>query len=418
MSEHLLPVATGNEGFPVTYRNIIVPTYNDEFWNTHVVEHNGILFCLKQNSYDTRYPDRMQDGKAYLEVLNLFTGEMTHYAEFNYATDLNSGAICGMLVDDNQIYFSLLSDSFPNICIFKLKDSSSQSLQLEKVGSYKYSINACTACGKILWYDKNNICMFATNDVLMFDINRHTFSSYNHGNNNNIRDFAIGRKFIIATRNYNSSPSAYVINWEAKTCTTLTLPTTQMACVTYYDGKFYFVNANYLYIYDETTETVTTTKNIPWTVPVEVCSSDYAIYVLSQSSSRAYIYDYIHDEYKTFLLAWSVPGLAQNSNTRGCVSENFWFVYRNTLMICDYSGYSKYNFGYKYDSVVVLCNAANIQKFTYDSRFVSFAETFMFVHDGDLEYTFEPVEDLEHIKSVTISKSDYKFINSLQFTSE
>jgi len=418
MSEHLLPVKTGNEQFPVTYRNIGYGV--DSYYCGITYEHNAMLFCLKQNHYNSNQ-SATYNGKAFIDVINLFTGDIRHYAELDYFTDLDQSDIGGIVVDDNYLYISNAwtnTDSYRRIFIFKLKDWSSPSLQLERVGAYKYSGGYYAATGKLIQCDRNTLVSMTRTDLILFDINHRAYIPYAHGFGNDIRDYAVGNKYIVITKDANSTPNVRLFNRSTKEFTSVSLPTTGVASVGYYGGKYFFANANYLYIMDEETLEILTTKNIPWTKAADLCVSDHAVYVIQDNSAYAYIYDYEHDETQKFMLSWTIPTTNTSNITRCCVSENFWFIYRNTLMSCDYSGYSKYNFGYKYESIVVLCNISQIQKFTYDSRFVTFTETFMFVHDGDLEYTFEPVEDQEHIKSVSISKSDYRFINSIQFKSE
>ena len=421
MSQHLLPVKTGNEQFPVSYRNIDAATFESYYCGITCV-HNAILFCVKQNIYN-QYQAVAYDGRVCIDIVNLFTGEMKHYAELDYFSDMDRVTVGDIKVDDNYIYMCSAYSSnngqdYRRILIFKLKDWSSTSLQLERVGVYGFSPNNLSGTGKLVWYDRNTLLTVTRQDVLLFDIKRHAFTPYTHNLSWDARDIAVGNDCVVFTKDSTATPTILIFNKTTKAFSTMSLPTTALACVGYNDGRFFFANANYLYIMDEATMAVTETRNIPWTAPANICVSDTSVYVLSNNSARAYIHDYVHNETQSFLLPWTIPTLSTTNNTKSVVDENFWFVYRNTLMICDYSGYSKYNFGYKYESVVVLCNMSNIQKFSYDPRFVTFTETFMFIHDGDIEYTFEPVEEIEHVKSVSISKSDYRFINSIQFKSD
>ena len=117
-------------------------------------------------------------------------------------------------------------------------------------------------------------------------------------------------------------------------------------------------------------------------------------------------------------MPWTLGQMGSNNICRACVSEGYWFLINETLMIADYTGYSKYNFGYKYESIIVMCNRSTMLQFTYDPRFVTFEETFVSIHNGDIDYSLTPIEEGSDIKSTRVSKSDYKFLNRVQFKSE
>lgn len=425
MSSHLLPVKTGNEQFPVIYRNTgPLPGSGSRIVSGLTAVHNGTLYCFKQGNFN-HYATSTQTGEAVLYTINLFTGEMKKYAQFAF-NRLWYQYIGSILVDDNYIYLSSScttvsswesyhSDRYPIMIIFKLKDENDSSLTLQRIGAYKYTLAVGSAYGRARWYDSTHICVTTENALLLFDIKTHVYQTIAHNLNWSIRDFAVGKELIVATRNSTSSPTFWGYRISDGTFFTGTAPSNGIACIDYYDGKFFFANANYLYIYDENTETFTTTKNIPWTTPHCVCVSDFAVYVISNSSSRGYIYDYKSDFAQTFIFPWTINTLVGDSDIyRGCVSENYWFLNHNTLMICDYSGYSKYNLGYIYKSFVIHCNETTMETFTYDPRFVSFDETSMYVHDGNIDYDFESTEQT-NIKSAHISKSDYKFLNRIEF---
>ena len=408
MSQHLLPVRTGNEQFPVQYRNV----YSLNLAAGITTEHNAILYILKQG-----VTGGTTLGKAYLYTLNLFNGVLTKYAEFNYDTDLGNYAyIGGMLVDDDYIYFTLAS-GLPRVLIFKQRDptAADATMQLERVGIFSYYTDSIQCYGKIAWYDENHICLITNYGVSLFHIHQYLFEPKPGSSSIGFRDFAVGDRYVMLTTGSNTS---YRYNRSTNEYSSFNLSTSGAACVAYNKGKFYFTNVNYLHIYDEISESIEITRNIAWTTPRDVHAYNGVVYLVSDSSARAYIYDATNDQTQTYYMPWTLGQMGSNNICRACVSEGYWFLINETLMIADYTGYSKYNFGYKYESITVMCNRSTMLQFTYDPRFVTFEETFVSVHDGDIDYPLTPIEEGSDIKSTRVSKSDYKFLNRVQFKSE
>lgn len=409
MSEqmYLLPVRTGNEQFPVQYRNV----YTQNTVSGITTEYNAVLYIFKQTQ-----TGGTTLGKAYLYTLNLFTGSMIQYAEFDYVNDLgNIGYIGGMLVDDDYIYLSY-SSGVPRIVVFKRRDptAAGATMRLERVGIFSYYTDSIQCYGKIAWYDDTHICIIDNYCVLLFDIEHYLFELNPNTDSIGFRDFAVGDKFVMMT----ASDRVYRYNRSTKVYSSFALPTSSVACVAYHKGKFYFANAGYLYTYDELTESIVNTKNIAWTTPRDICAYNGTVYLVSDSSARAYICDSVNNVVHTYYMQWTLGQIGNSNIIRACVSEGYWFLVYQSLMMADYSGYSKYNFGYKYESVTVMCNRSNMSQFTYDPRFVTFDETFISVHDGDIDYRLTPIAEGSNIKSTHIAKSDYKFLNRIQFKSE
>ena len=284
-------------------------------------------------------------------------------------------------------------------------------MHLEKVGTYAYYTNTLNCYGKMQWLDDNHICIGCNYGLMIFDTNLRVFETFPTSSQYTFRDIAVGDKLIIFTNESASSSTIIIYDRETGEYTTQALATTAPACIAYSNGKFYICNLNYLYIFDETTRTVVRTVNIPWLKPKDVQAYNDVVYVISESSTRAYIHDTKYNETQSFILPWSITQMKGNDITRGCVSEGFWFVMNETLMIADYSGYSKYNFGYKYN------NNDTMARCVYDPRFVSFDETTMTVHDGNIDYPLTQTSN-PLIKSTHVSKEDYNILNYVQFKSE
>lgn len=302
---NLLPVRTGNESFPVRYRTL-------ESLNSYVsgitYVHDAVLYVLQQNNRNN-YSLSNQDGKVHINTINLFTGELTKYAELDWVDDLNNinAYIGDMIVDDEFVYLSTAS-SYPTIHIFRRRNPSDPgaTMRLPKVGTFAKTYNNVNCCGKLMNYDDQYLCMTYTYGVLLFDKRRHVFVYKQSATSYNLKDFAVGDNLIMMTNSGRSSTTIIGYRKSTGTYFTQSLPTIDISCVTYADGKFYFANVNYLYVYDEATETVVDTRNIPWAQPKDIRVWDQTVYVISDNSSRAYIYDLKSSTTQTFILAWTI----------------------------------------------------------------------------------------------------------------
>lgn len=416
----LLPVKSGNEQIPVMYRNPYTPMLDNYVYiNTAIArEHNATIFILKQHSYNS-YSSSTQDGRIFLYTINMFTGTMTNYGEIPWS-NVSPSFIGDMLIDDDYIYLSkgwhYNGNIAPVIIVFKRRDPGPDvPVELERVGSYQFSNDNLECYGRMHWYDENTIAMMSSYRILLFDKTRHVYYEKYRSSSWSCFDFAIGSKLILATRNSTSTPSLIGYRIDDESFFTQTLPTATYGTIAYENGKFYIAHENYLYIYDEATETVIDTINVPWTRPTNINVYRSVVYVSSYESSRVYIYDVKSHSTQTFLLPWTLRAFNGNGIRRGCVMDSWWFLVDETIMITDYSGFSKYNFGYKYESVTVFCNLEFENAFIYDGRFVTFYETYISVHDGDVDYSLEPLSGSSVVKHVNVSKSDYKFLNGTKF---
>lgn len=417
MSEHLIPVKTGNEQIPVTYRNL---GYTFSPYTSCCVEHDSMLYCfVKDNA----------SGTSKMYRMNMFTGEAIPYATFtiNELTNNLFTDIGQMLIDDKHMY--LINNTSGNtqlsICIYSLRGGNEVfdgTTPLPCIYRYKFntSINVNNTCyGKMAWYDDNTILIPTTYGFLLFDINTRDCTIKTRSTSCNCFDIAIGEKLIIMTNANQSNDTLLCYRKSDETFFTVQMPTTTASAICYEKGKFYVANTNYLYVFNENTETVVSTHNIPWANPYTICVYNDAVYVNEKGTSAAYIFDFNFNNYMKFYTQWSMPGSSylHTQPVYPCMVDGFWFILKNTLCIVDYTGYSKYNFGYKYESISILFNQNELPHIiSYDPRFVSFNETFMEIHDGDLNYQFTPHEEYEDVKTTTVHKSDYKFINTAKFS--
>lgn len=417
MSQHLIPVKTGNEQIPVQYRII----HNINPGCCCCVEHDSVLYCITQ-VYGYNDP-----GNVYVYRINLFTGESSLYATFT-SGEVNQGKfkyIGQVLVDDNNIYFTG-NPGTPCVTIntFKLRDVSlpyDPTTPLELVSSSTptaWNIQN-GACGRMAWYDDETIVLPYGMGLFFYNINTGLWSRKTRSNTFSAKNIIVGSDLIILTNSSTNSDTLLIYRKNTDEFVTRSLPTTT-PCVGTYDAKnkqFLFANTNYLYKFDELTETVIASKNIPWTNPYSLEFSNNTVYAICTGSPKAYVYDMTFDQYFSFTLQWSVTYAGDGetkSPTYPCAVEGLWFIMRNSLCIVDYSGHSKYNFGYKFSSTTIMLNKQYMNQFTYDPRFVSFDDTYMFTHDGDISYELEPL-DVEtygaDFSVAHVNKADYKFIN-------
>ena len=78
----------------------------------------------------------------------------------------------------------------------------------------------------------------------------------------------------------------------------------------------------------------------------------------------------------------------------------------------NYVSSAKYNMGYKYNQYTFLTNESFKKEYKYDKRFVTFNDSHISIHTGNIEYVMEIYDETNCIMCTSINKTDYrKFIN-------
>lgn len=412
MSSHLLPVKTGNEQIPVQYRNLLVDSFTPSA--SLVMVHDSMAYVLFQN--------KSSPYSAPLYRINMFTGESQLVHTFT-TSDMGNIMVGSMLMDDNYLYLiasatASSSSISRTIVVFSYEEDANQQLTFTKVTTSTDSV-ATNGFGKAVWYDRNKILVPYANGFMLFDPEYFIYTKYKRSDTSvDYKDIAVGDKLVMMTNASTSADTVFAYRKDTDEFFTITLPTTD-PCVVCYDNKrkrFYFANTGYLYTYDETTETLLSTRNLPWTNPYSISYTNGGVIVTQTSSTRVYIYDVDFDQTISFLLRWTMPALSIYYPTQISILDGFWLCARNTLCITDYSGYSKYNFGHKYETFTLLFNTQTESQFTYDSRFVTFGGTWMKVHDGDINLNMVSDPTLPNVKRAHVIRSTYKFLNELKIT--
>ena len=401
MSLHLLPVKTGIEQFPVRFRNVHQMTSHNTWYCSVSCEHDRILyFAIQDRNWYGSY------GDVYVYKMNLFTSE-TSYIGMSSFGNVGNNYMGGILVDDNYIYISAIA--YPTITIFTKNT-------FGYVGRVTYSDLSCTAYGHIEWMNDHTILMAVPNGYLTFDTKTYQFNYKNLGTEFTASDFAYGKTLMLETAYSSTTNNVRIIRIGDDTFETFALTSNTVPVCTYSDGKFYIANNQYLYVYDEETETIEKTVTLPWNSPNSITVTNNDVFVTTTESGkdrRLYMYNINHTDYRYIMMPWNFIAKSTSQKFRPIAFAGFWFGLNETLGIIDYSGDSKYNFGYKYDSFTLLFNESNRSEFEYDPRFIKFTETYATICDGDIRTELQPVEGFDHIKSASIHKADYKKFKSI-----
>jgi len=458
MSEHLLPVKTGRESFPVKYRKM--HPYSLDWRTALTCEHNKGLYIAVQalRSANTSPSTGTNDGRMYVYYQNLITNDFVDMGVITWE-QLQSVQVLWMLVDDDYLYFSVNSGS--TILIFSRR-------ALAIVGKFKYDTNAFGAFGKMVWFNKHTIVMAHQAGILFFDTIARTFRYVGRptGGNFTSSDISVGDKFIMMTSGSSSVNAVLMFRLSDESFSTFSLQTSNVAMCCHDGVRFYIGNTQALYVYNEYSEEMESIVAAPWTNVRSLNYTNSTFFATTKNSNRVYIYGfdfqfvmttsrpsdwgstymdyYILDEnhqpihvpseggvipewventyyqkeytlqdHRFINMPWSVGDMSASYPLEATTFEGFFFVAKETLCSIDYSGNSKYNFGEKYDVINLVFNQTTKSQFIYDPRFIVFTETYMTLRDGDIRYAFSNYDAGGGLtlKRAVVNKSDYKHFN-------
>lgn len=396
MAQHLIPVKTGNEQFPVSYRTYLPAIQNYQSF-VSTISHHMLYIATYVQAMDAN------EYALYVYTLNLVTWAMELVGVIPRSSIGNS-LVGSILVDDEFLYVA--SGTTATIYIFNVDT-------LAFVTSTNYSSNAFRAYGKMQWLDEHTICTAFSNGLLFFDTTSRTFTFKQGSLSYNLSDICAGSTAIIMNQADYPYNTIITYNKTTETFSTITLPTSNIAVSAYENGKFYVANTSKLYVIDEATLTIERTIDASWGATRSISITNGSIFVSCTSSPNIYIYD-MTSGWKWFIIApWTIPGWSGTNIFIPNAAYNWFFYPFRTLCQMDYSGQSKYNFGPKALSVSVLFNESNKSHFTYDERFVEFTDTYVMVKDGSYDVPLQTIDEVNHIKSATIHKSDYNILKKL-----
>lgn len=395
MSTHLLPVKSGNEQLPVLYRNYLP---ND-------VQTQDIRSIVSCYSHHIVYVGaEINNTKLIVYKFNTFTNTIAPIGDISWV-DLGGKHVGGILVDDSFIYVSSV-----DVSVIRVFDITSLSL----IGSFQYNTGAFGSFGKLQWYDSTTICATVAEGIVFFDTQTRTYTAKTHGTSYAIYDMAVGKKLIIFTiSGVTDNVVVYSINDD--TFTNITLSSSGVCAIGYENGKFYVANsAQHLSVIDENTRNIIDDFITANSSPQSVCVDNGVVFMTCNNSNRVHVIDMnTSPTTQLYLIApWSISARNVDRNFIPSASDSCFYIPYITFMGIDYEGRSKYNMGFKYNQFVVVYNLENEPDFTYNHEYVEFTESYVTIKDGKLTYEFDDYDTENHIKSISVSKSDYNIFKT------
>lgn len=393
MSRYLIPIKTGNEQFPVSYRNYL-PAIVDKGSIASTIEHRTLYIgSVVKTTGSTQWILR-------IDVVSLLTWEHRHVGDIQFI-EIGSRQIGSILVDDTMIYVSSMNQA--TIYVFDIET-------LAFKYSAQYSTSSMQAYGKMQWFDEQTICFAYGAGFVFFDTVKQQFTYKPHTTQYDVIDISVGKHAIMSNRNVATADSVIMYHIDTETFSTLSLTSNAVAVSCYENGKFYIANPAYLYIIDEATQTIEKTIVTSWSAPHTINVTNGTVFVTCVNSDRLYVYDTNSNTSLYVILPWTFPNWSSGYSYVNAAQQGSFFLPFNTLLQLSYSGQSKYNFGPKSSNMSIMFNTSTEPKFTYDNRFITFHDSYVSIHNGVIQKPFETYDDTMHMKSVHISKSEYNHI--------
>lgn len=421
----LLPVGIGNK-MPSRYKSYLGGFINNSEAITAV--NSGVSCERNRNIYSATL---CNDTVVRFTKLNLVTNTSTIIKDIP-KTQLGNTYYGGLLVDDEYMYLTSSYNNNTRIIYRISLDPNNTTVDQYSPGSdSNYSFNCF---GKMEWWNDHTIIICYRYGFLLFDTKTLTWTVKNKSDSISPRyDFAVGKKYAMAMYGGNSQ-SAWVCDIETNTWygfkeTWGSWIGKYQNCCCYANGKFYVTQQNYLYIVDEdemaqcleTGETLNIHSIVtPYSslTPKTINYADGVLYITILNSQTLYIYDIANDRFTSTALPFAMNGWDQNGWCRPTSFRGYFFAANIRLYVINFVEYAKYNMGYKYDQFSFLTNSDHESEYEYDERFVSFTDSYMTIHDGDIQLPLEVIDETNHILKVDMDKSQYNEFISFKLTKE
>ena len=152
--------------------------------------------------------------------------------------------------------------------------------------------------------------------------------------------------------------------------------------------------------------------------PKTINYADGVLYITILNSQTLYIYDIANDRFTSTAIPFAMNGWTGNGWCRPTSFRGYFFAANIRLYVINFVEYAKYNMGYKYDQFSFLTNSDHESEYEYDERFVSFTDSHMTIHNGDIQLPLEVVDETNHISKVGMDKSQYNKFISFKLTKE
>ena len=417
-AQWLLPVGSGYK-IPISYRADIM--------DTTLSNDNSGLICSYIAEYDRtlyfgyRFID--MDGNYWFEIksMNFMTNMVANVCKIPWSTiySLSTRGYIGGFLVDNQYFYLTLSATNGASALYQ------QSIVRIDKSTFSVSTTPTTgdafkAYGQMQWYDDHRIMLISWTNIWLFDTITLTwshipFNSFSFASSTDPVRWCMSDQQLLVSHSNN----VYVFDRETYTLQTILNLSNNYGCRMCYDnnGKFYFVQNNYLYIYDESTMEVKEQILIsPMQYPISCEYCNGAIIIVQHSNGntnvderRLIVYDIDQKTFTTVYLPWKTH--SSDLTFQSFVLNGKYFYNHRSLFMLNYTGYSKYNFGPKFKRQTIYYDLAHQNRLEYDERFVTLLDAGMEVHNGNIEYQFNDYYD--HIASTSlIRKTDYRFIRS------
>lgn len=406
--EHLdlLPVGIGNK-MPSRYKSYLGGLLAGDVAITTPTsaisrEHNrNIYSCVLCNNTTYRFTK-----------LNLITNRTEIIKDVPKSSFGN--ITCGdFLVDDN--YFYMTSSNSNNVHVLykiPIDPNDNTVTQHSTINSTAYNFSAY---GRMEWFDDHTIVMICRMGVLYFNtitfewvVKQHFLTSLS------IRDMAVGKhKIVIINTGTTNTYDIYDIDnnsWSlGSNNQKLTNSATNVLC--YGDGKFYITQKNYLYILDEETNVIEKRIITPYT-SLEPATINYAsgiLYITINESSLLYMYDINNDRFHSTTLQFKINKWSSSSPwVRPTSFKGYFFIPNLRLFVINFVEYAKYNIGYKYDQFLFITNETYKNDYEYDERFVTFTDSHVRFHNGDIDFDLIKIDYENNISYAKVSKTLYR----------
>jgi hypothetical protein len=403
--QYLLTVGTSNT-IPVKYRQI------NKYVSEDVGQLTGTLYSHVSCEHNRLLYIGILVGSTFrLQKLNLLTNALDHIIDIPQSS-IGNYYIGDILADDDYLYITNSANgnsSYRSIYRLNLSDHTISSFTSPSGQNFQ-------CYGKMCWFDKRTIVIGHQYGFMLFDTKTTQWAVKTQSSSYGSRDeMSVGKRLLMSHYYTTSTTSPAIYRTDLGTFDQITLPSSAISISCYENGKFYIAQTNYLHIYDEETETIERSVVIPWTNPKTIDIADGVVYATQKGSNTMYIYDTKNDMFRRIILPWTIPNVNAGYVTRPTTFKGYYFIPYITMGIVNYTTAAKYNLGYKFNQYISIYNSNEESKYTYDSRFVSFKDSYMTIHDGIVTVPFEVIDESNHFKSASIDKSQYTKIKSISF---
>lgn len=425
----LIPIGSNND-WPMRYKNYLCGTFSDDSLVSPIK--NAICYEHNREIYTCVQVIRSGVNRVRIVKLNLVANVSSIVIDFDITSlpdYISSNTyISSMLVNDTHIYLSF----YQGRGLYRIN--------LENINDIMYfsyytiqshttsTINVQDIIAPMKWLDERTIIMCSSKRYIFFDIIRKQYDYYeNSALTNNVgKSFDVGN--VLLVKAYTVSSKTHIIAYNPTTDTVtddIILPNSSEAYLCYGDGKFYVTQSSILNIYTETDTGLVLEKSVitPYTtnipsvyanlkLPKEPRTINYGnglLYITMKNHITMYIYDTTTDQFVSFGMRYTVPSTMSNQSIfLPTTFKKYFFAPFDQLLMLAKSKIYKYDMGPKYKQQILLCNSANVSGFNYDDRFVTFNQSHMSIHCGNI---IKPLQQLSgKIKKAEINKNEYKSI--------